>query len=57
VATVGIVLTVWAQLEMGDSWRIGVDSEETTQLVRVRVFGLVRNPIYSAMIIFEFGIT
>jgi protein-S-isoprenylcysteine O-methyltransferase Ste14 len=57
VATVGIVLTVWAQLEMGDSWRIGVDSEETTQLVHSGVFGLVRNPIYSAMLIFEFGIT
>jgi protein-S-isoprenylcysteine O-methyltransferase Ste14 len=57
VATVGVVLTVWAQLEMGDSWRIGVDSEETTQLVHSGVFGLVRNPIYSAMLIFEFGIT
>jgi protein-S-isoprenylcysteine O-methyltransferase Ste14 len=56
VATVGIGLTVWAQLEMGDSWRIGVDSEETTQLVHSGVFGLVRNPIYSAMLIFEFGI-
>jgi protein-S-isoprenylcysteine O-methyltransferase Ste14 len=55
-ATVGIGLTVWAQLEMGDSWRIGVDSEETTKLVRTGIFGLVRNPIYSAMLIFEFGI-
>jgi protein-S-isoprenylcysteine O-methyltransferase Ste14 len=57
VATVGIVLTVWAQLEMGDSWRIGVDSEETTQLVHSGMFDLVRNPIYTAMLIFEFGIT
>jgi protein-S-isoprenylcysteine O-methyltransferase Ste14 len=56
VATVGIALTVWAQLDMGDSWRIGVDSEETTQLVHSGAFGLVRNPIYSAMLIFEFGI-
>jgi protein-S-isoprenylcysteine O-methyltransferase Ste14 len=56
VATVGIGLTVWAQLAMGDSWRIGVDSEETTQLVHSGVFGLVRNPIYSAMLVFEFGI-
>ncbi len=56
VAAVGIGLTVWAQLEMGDSWRIGVDSEETTELVHSGVFGLVRNPIYSAMLIFEFGI-
>ena len=56
VATVGIGLTVWAQLEMGDSWRVGVDSEETTELVHSGVFGLVRNPIYSAMLVFEFGI-
>ena len=56
VAVVGIALTVWAQLQMGDSWRIGVDTEETTQLVHGGVFGLVRNPIYSAMLIFDFGI-
>jgi protein-S-isoprenylcysteine O-methyltransferase Ste14 len=56
VAAVGIGLTAWAQLAMGDSWRIGVDSEETTQLVHSGVFGLVRNPIYSAMLVFEFGI-
>jgi protein-S-isoprenylcysteine O-methyltransferase Ste14 len=56
VATVGIGLTVWAQLEMGDSWRVGVDSEETTELVHNGVFGFVRNPIYSAMLVFEFGI-
>ena len=56
VAALGIGLTVWAQLEMGDSWRIGVDNQETTQLVHTGVFGLVRNPIYSAMLVFEFGI-
>jgi protein-S-isoprenylcysteine O-methyltransferase Ste14 len=57
LATSGIVLTVWAQLQMGDSWRIGVDPNETTALVDTGVFGLVRNPIYTAMLIFEFGIT
>jgi protein-S-isoprenylcysteine O-methyltransferase Ste14 len=56
VATAGIGLTVWAQLQMGDSWRIGVDTEETTELVHRGVFGLVRNPIYSAMLVFELGI-
>jgi protein-S-isoprenylcysteine O-methyltransferase Ste14 len=55
-AAVGIALTVWAQLDMGDSWRVGVDVNETTELVQNRVFGLVRNPIYSAMLVFEFGI-
>ena len=56
VAICGIALTVWAQLDMGDSWRIGVDASETTELVQRRVFGLVRNPIYTAMLIFGFGI-
>jgi protein-S-isoprenylcysteine O-methyltransferase Ste14 len=56
VATSGIVLTVWAQLHMGDSWRIGVDTNETTALVDTGVFGLVRNPIYTAMLILELGI-
>jgi protein-S-isoprenylcysteine O-methyltransferase Ste14 len=56
VATVGIAATVYAQLEMGDSWRIGVDEEETTTLVRTGVFGRVRNPIYTAMLTFGLGI-
>ena len=56
LATSGIVLTVLAQLQMGDSWRIGVDTNETTALVDTGVFGLVRNPIYTAMLIFGFGI-
>jgi protein-S-isoprenylcysteine O-methyltransferase Ste14 len=56
LAMLGIALTVWAQLDMGDSWRVGVDADETTELVQGRVFGWVRNPIYSAMLVFEFGI-
>jgi len=56
LAGLGIVLTVWAQLDMSESWRVGVDASETTALVRTRVFGWVRNPIYSAMLIFDFGI-
>src|ERR1700752_5210723 len=56
IAAIGIVATVYAQVDMGDSWRIGVDPAETTTLVRTGVFGLVRNPIFSAMIAFGFGI-
>jgi len=56
VAIVGIFATVYAQLDMGDSWRIGVDPGETTTLVRTGVFGWVRNPIFTAMIAFGFGI-
>jgi protein-S-isoprenylcysteine O-methyltransferase Ste14 len=56
IATVGIAATVYAQLEMGDSWRIGVDERETTTLVRTGVFGPVRNPIYAAMFTFGLGV-
>jgi len=56
LAVLGIVLTVWAQLDMGDSWRVGVDESETTALVHTGMFGRVRNPIYTAMLAFDLGI-
>jgi protein-S-isoprenylcysteine O-methyltransferase Ste14 len=55
VAVIGIAATVYAQLDMGDSWRIGVNKSETTTLVRTGVFGWVRNPIFTAMMVFGFG--
>jgi protein-S-isoprenylcysteine O-methyltransferase Ste14 len=56
LAVIGIAATVYAQSGMGDSWRIGVDPAETTTLVRSGVFGRVRNPIFTAMLVFGFGI-
>lgn len=56
IAVIGIATTVYAQLDMGDSWRIGVDKSETTTLVRTGVFGWVRNPIFTAMMTFGLGL-
>jgi protein-S-isoprenylcysteine O-methyltransferase Ste14 len=56
VAAAGISAAVYAQLEMGDAWRIGVDERERTTLVRSGMFGRVRNPIYTAMFTFGLGI-
>lgn len=50
LAIAGIVATFLSQVAMGTSWRIGVDHEERTDLVMSGPFGLVRNPIFSAMI-------
>jgi protein-S-isoprenylcysteine O-methyltransferase Ste14 len=50
LAVAGICLTFGAQLAMGDSWRVGVDPGEHTDLVTDGPFGHVRNPIYSAML-------
>jgi protein-S-isoprenylcysteine O-methyltransferase Ste14 len=56
LAVGGIALTFGAQLAMGDSWRVGVDPEERTELVIGGPFRLVRNPIYSAMLPTVFGL-
>ena len=60
---VGVVLTVaglagtlYAQLAMGTSWRIGVDPEERTELVTSGPFALVRNPIFAAMLPTSLGL-
>lgn len=57
LAVVGIAATIYSQLDMGESWRIGVDSTATTALVRHGVFARVRNPIFTAMLTFAAGIT
>lgn len=57
LAIAGIAATLYAQHDMGQSWRIGVDPSETTTLVRHGVFARVRNPIFTAMLIFAAGIT
>ena len=49
------VATLTAQLDMGSSWRIGVDAEERTDLVTHGAFRLVRNPIFTAMSGFAIG--
>ncbi len=50
LASLGIVITLVAQLAMGDAWRIGVDPFERTGLVTHGPFLVVRNPIFAAMI-------
>lgn len=56
IATAGIALTIAAQLAMGDSWRIGVDSASHTELVTSGLFRVVRNPIFSAMVLAAVGL-
>jgi protein-S-isoprenylcysteine O-methyltransferase Ste14 len=45
----GLVATLYAQIAMGESWRIGVDPQEQTALVTSGPFAVVRNPIFAAM--------
>jgi protein-S-isoprenylcysteine O-methyltransferase Ste14 len=51
----GLVLCLVAQRAMGASWRIGVDPDERTDLVTTGLFDRVRNPIFTATLIFAAG--
>ena len=51
IYVLGLTLTFVAQLQMGASWRIGVDPRERTALITTGLFRWVRNPIYSAVLL------
>jgi protein-S-isoprenylcysteine O-methyltransferase Ste14 len=46
----------WLALAMGESWRVGVNETEHTELVTTGPFGLVRNPIFTAVLTTGAGI-
>lgn len=56
LATGAGVLTVLAQVQMGESWRIGVEAGERTELVTGGLFAHVRNPIFTGMLAFAVGL-
>jgi protein-S-isoprenylcysteine O-methyltransferase Ste14 len=56
-AAAGVLLTLAGQMSMGDSWRIGVDESERTELVTAGAFQLARNPIFTAMGVTAAGLT
>ena len=53
---VGLAATLYAQVAMGESWRIGVDEGERTELVTGGPFAIVRNPIFAAMLPASLGL-
>lgn len=51
-----LVWTESAQAQMGSSWRIGIDLEHRTPLVRSGIFKLSRNPIFLGMMLTLLGL-
>lgn len=63
-ATVGWILIIlsvaWvvlAQVQMGRSWRVGIDHEVRTDLVSRGLFRISRNPIFLGMVVQLIGVT
>lgn len=55
IMTLALMLIVVAQSQMGASWRIGIDSENKTDLVLKGIFSFSRNPIFVGIIFSSFG--
>lgn len=51
-----LVWTILAQGQMGESWRIGIDSARKTTLVQGGVFRISRNPIFLGIMITLLGL-
>lgn len=51
LVVVGGALTLVAQVQMGASWRVGVDEGEQTELVTSGLFASIRNPIFTSMLV------
>ncbi len=52
---IALIWTATAQMQMGKSWRIGIDEEHKTELVEKGLFTVSRNPIFFGMRMALFG--
>ena len=55
ITALGVAITLIAQIQMGESWRIGQSVDEQTSLVTSGLFAHVRNPIFSGLLVFGLG--
>ncbi|MBK9993532.1 MAG: isoprenylcysteine carboxylmethyltransferase family protein [Saprospiraceae bacterium] len=53
---IALVWISFAQIQMSNSWRIGIDEKNKTKLVTDGVFSISRNPIFLGMIISVLGL-
>jgi protein-S-isoprenylcysteine O-methyltransferase Ste14 len=53
---IALVWISFAQFQMSNSWRIGIDEKNKTKLVTDGVFSISRNPIFLGMIISVLGL-
>lgn len=54
-----VLALIWvlvAQVQMGDSWRIGIDEKSDSALIHKGLFGVSRNPIFLGMLVMLVGL-
>lgn len=55
ISFIGLIIGIIAQLQMGNSWRLGLDRNSKTELVKKGLFKYSRNPIYLGILISNIG--
>ncbi|QHI36208.1 hypothetical protein IMCC3317_15670 [Kordia antarctica] len=53
---ISFIITVISQYQMKDSWRIGIDQTEKTNLITSGMFAFSRNPIFLGMLLSLLGL-
>lgn len=53
---VSLILVWFAQSQMANSWRIGIDKKNKTKLVTKRLFSISRNPIFLGIMLANIGL-
>lgn len=56
IGLAGLGLCLYAQVKMGQSWRVGLDEKKKTPLVTSGLYGLVRNPTYLGLFLLNAGL-
>ncbi|MBX2877572.1 MAG: isoprenylcysteine carboxylmethyltransferase family protein [Saprospiraceae bacterium] len=51
----GLAIAFIAQLQMGNSWRLGLNESEKTPLIRKGLYHYSRNPVYVGILLSNFG--
>ena len=52
----GILFASYCQFAMGKNWRMGVDPDEKTELITSGIYSKIRNPIYTACMVYGLGL-
>ncbi len=53
---IGLSVCLYAQIKMGQSWRVGIDENAKTALVQSGLYKIIRNPTYLGLFVLNFGI-
>jgi len=56
LGVLGAAVVIVSQYQMGNSWRVGLDPRERTQLMTSGLFAVVRNPIFSGVLLATAGL-